>query len=281
MDAAAGPSRSRPAFWALTAVLVLAGLEAGGRVIELGENALARWRNPYVEAVNPVPAFEVVELGGQRLVRRTGNHPLMGSTGLTFPLERPAGGLRVFVLGGSAAAGWPYHLGETNLSALLQAKLRALYPGRPVEVFNMAAGTYGSHRVKLILEEVVRYQPDAILLYNGNNELLEDFVYRPRNPPAPWDRVATARLAYRVYGSLAAPKPTFDVKNYSLGDLATTYLSFALGKASRFREDPRQFAALLEHYRFNIEAMSAGAAEARVPLFLVTCPVNIASMLKR
>jgi hypothetical protein len=190
------PGRSRPVFWLLAFALVAGGIELGCRLIERVENAAARRKNPYVEAVNPVPAFEVVEQDGQKVVRRTGFHPLMVQP-KPFPLARPEGGLRVFVLGGSAAAGWPFQLVDTNLSALLQRKLEALQPGRPIEVINMAAGTYGSHRVKLILEEVLQYQPDLLVLYNGNNELLEGLVYRPRTPPAPWDRSAAARLAGR------------------------------------------------------------------------------------
>lgn len=265
----------RPAFWVLAFLLVAGGVELGSRLIERLENAVARHRNPHVEAVNPVPAFEVVELGGTRMVRRTGFHPLMGGDSRPFPLERPEGGLRVFVLGGSAAAGWPFHASETNLSALLERKLRALYPGRSVEVVNMGAGTYASHRVKLLLEEVVRYQPDAIFLYNGNNEFLESLVYRPRNPPAPFDRSAAARLGYRVATSLTAELPRVDVKGYSIDAQTATQLSFAFGKASRYREDPRQYEALLEHYRFNMESMVATATRERIPLFLVTCPVNV------
>jgi tetratricopeptide (TPR) repeat protein len=261
-------------FWVLAFLLVAAGIELGCRIIERVENSAARRRNPYVEAINPAPAFRIVEEGGRKMVWRSGFHPLMVTSG-PFPLERPAGGLRIFVLGGSAAAGWPYHVGDTNISALLARKLRQLYPDRSIEVFNMAAGTYASHRVKLILEEVLRYQPDAVLLYNGNNELLEELVYRPQRPPAPWDRSASARLGYRVFTTLSSPRPSFDVKNYNLDDVAPSYLSFALGKASRYQEDPRQLQALLEHYRFNMEAMVASAGEAKVPLFLVTCPVNL------
>jgi tetratricopeptide (TPR) repeat protein len=188
-----------------------------------------------------------------------------------FPLERPKGGLRVFVLGGSAAAGWPFHVGDTNISALLERKLRMLYPGRPIEVINAAAGTYASHRVKLILEEVLRYNPDVLFLYNGNNEFLESLVYRPRNPPAPWDRSAAIRLTYR----LTVPLPRVDVSNYDISAQIPNTLSFAFSKASLYREDPRQFQMLLEHYRFNLEEMVAAAGAAKVPLFLLTCPVNL------
>jgi tetratricopeptide (TPR) repeat protein len=258
----------------LASLLALASLEAGARVIELAENALARRRAPYVEAVNPAPAFEVVDLDGRKMVRRTGNQPLMASP-KPFPLERPPGGLRVFFLGGSAAAGWPYHETPYHNAALLEAKLKRLYPGRPVEVINMGAGTYGSHRVKVILEEVLRYHPDLVVLYNGNNEFLENLVFRLRNPPAPLDRSAVARLTYRVAQALTTPVPTFDVKNYEVTDQISNQLSFAFAKASRYRTDPRQFQALLEFYRFNMGSMIELAGEAKVQLFLVTCPVNL------
>lgn len=269
----------RPAFWALAFALVLAGVEAGARVIELAENTAARRRNPYVQAINPAPAFRVVELGGRQMVVRSGQHPLMRSDLAPFPLERPPGGLRIFVLGASAAAGWPYHLGDTNLSALLERKLRQLQPDRPIEVINMAAGTYGSHRVGLILEEVVRYHPDAIFLYNGNNEFLENLVFRPRTPPAPWDRSAALRVVYRAVASLTTPLPTFDVAGYGLEDQVWNQLSFAFAQASRYREDPRQFELLQEHYRYNVEAAIRTAGGAGVPLFLVTCPVNLKDWL--
>lgn len=273
MAASLTPTRRRT-FWVLTALILATGVELGARLIERLDNAAARRKNPHVEPLNPVPAFEVVELAGVTMVQRTGFQPLM-STPAPFPLERPPGGLRVFVLGGSAAAGWPYHLGETNLSALLRRKLERLYPARSIEVVNMAAGTYASHRVKLVLEEVIRFQPDAIFLYNGNNELLENLVFRPRTPPSPFDRSAAARLTYRAVVALTTPLPRFDVKNFDLNAQVSNRLSFAFAQASRYREDPRQFELLLEHYRFNIESMIATARAANVPLFLVTCPVNL------
>lgn len=266
--------RRRLAFSLMTTLVLAGGIELGCRLIERIDNAAARRRNPYVEPVNPVPAFEILEVSGRKWVRRTGNHPLMRPHD-PFPLERPPGGLRIFVLGGSAAAGWPYQMGETNLTALLERKLRLLFPGRPIEVMSLAAGTYASHRVKLLLEEALRYQPDALFLYNGNNEFLEGLVYRPLRPPSPWDRSAALRLAYRVALTLATPLPRFDVKNYDLEAQTSNELSYAFLRASRYREDPRQFEALLGHYRFNIEEMVTAAQEAKVPLFLLTCPVDL------
>ncbi|MEI6826541.1 MAG: tetratricopeptide repeat protein [Desulfuromonadales bacterium] len=258
-------------FWFLTFLIVVGGIELGAWIIERVENTVARHKNPFVESINPVPAFKIVDGGGIKVVVRSGFHPLMNPELRPFPLERPQGGLRIFVLGGSAAAGWPYHMGDTNISALLERKLRLLYPGRPIEVINVAAGTYASHRVKLILEEVLQYNPDFLFLYNGNNEFLENLVYRPRNPPAPWDRSAAARLTYR----LTVPLPHVDVKGFDLTAQIPNTLSFAFSRTSLYRDDPRQFRMLLDHYRFNIDEMVSAAGAAKVPLFLLTCPVNL------
>lgn len=264
-------NRRRYIFWFLTVLITISGIELGARLIEYIENTAARRKNPFVESINPVPAFKTVDNGGIKMVERSGFHPLMNPELKPFALERPKGGLRVFVLGGSAAAGWPYHVGDTHISALLERKLRLLYPGRTIEVINAAAGTYASHRVKLILEEVLNYNPDAIFLYNGNNEFLENLVFSPRNPPAPWDRSAVIRLVYRLTTSL----PRVDVKNFDYSAQVPNTLSFAFSKTSLYREDPRQFQMLLSHYRYNLEEMVVASGAAKIPLFLLTCPVNL------
>ncbi len=258
-------------YWLLTILIVVGSVEIGARILERVENSAARRKNPFVESINPVPAFKIVEMGGIKTVVRSGFHPLMNPELRPFNLERPKGGLRVFLLGGSAAAGWPYHAGNTSISALLERKLRILYPGRTIEVINAAAGTYGSHRVEIIHEEILHYNPDAIFLYNGNNEFLEGLVYQPLHPPEPFDRSALLRLVYR----LMLPRPRIDVKNFTLDAQVPNTLAFAFARSSLYREDPRQFQMLLKHYKFNVENMVADSAAAKVPIFLLTCPVNL------
>lgn len=55
--------RRRALFCFLTFLIVVTCIELGARGIEQVENIIARRRNPFVESVNPVPAFEVVEAG--------------------------------------------------------------------------------------------------------------------------------------------------------------------------------------------------------------------------
>jgi hypothetical protein len=111
-----------------------------------------------------------------------------------FRAEKPAGGFRVFILGGSIA-------GTYGPDSLPEALSRAL-PGRTIEVLNCGMGGYESFREAMILDEVLDYSPDLIVLLSGHNEMLG-------SPPIPlWKLHAADRLAqWDAYRKLAASLP--------------------------------------------------------------------------
>jgi len=139
----------------------------------------------------------------------------------------------------------------------------------------VAGNTYASSRVKVVFDEVLRYEPDLIVIYSGNNEFLEDFVYTgvPRLP-APWRHSALARALARL-GKRHDPKHIVDVTNYGAADQVANRLSFAFGRSSRRRTDPDQLQTVADHYRFNLEPMVAAADRAGVAVALLDVPVNL------
>src|SRR5690554_799009 len=76
---------------------------------------------------------------------------------------------RVFVLGASSAAGFPYNGGAT-FSRQLQRKLQLMYPSIHVEVINTAIAAVNSYTLNDIATEIVEMEPDAVLIYVGHNE---------------------------------------------------------------------------------------------------------------
>ncbi len=88
-----------------------------------------------------------------------------------FRRRKEAGVFRVFVLGGSAAYGWPGDESD-SFTGYLRRSLDAVAPAR-FEVVNAAGMSYGSHRVLDLLGDVVRHQPDLVIVYSGNNEYVE------------------------------------------------------------------------------------------------------------
>jgi tetratricopeptide (TPR) repeat protein len=87
----------------------------------------------------------------------------------TFTREKQAGALRIFVLGESTVAGFPFHV-NGSFAGFLEDDLRAAYPNRPIEVINCGMTAICSYSVLDFAKQLVSYQPDAFLIYLGHNE---------------------------------------------------------------------------------------------------------------
>ena len=94
----------------------------------------------------------------------------------SFAAKKAASVRRVFVLGGSTVQGRPYET-ETAFSTWLRLRLEAADTNHQYEVINCGGVSYASYRVAKILQEVIGHQADAIVLYTGHNEFLEDRTY--------------------------------------------------------------------------------------------------------
>ncbi|MFZ6034194.1 MAG: GDSL-type esterase/lipase family protein, partial [Melioribacter sp.] len=76
---------------------------------------------------------------------------------------------RIFVLGGSSAAGYPY-MPMGSYSRYLRRRLELNYPHKEIEVINLSLTAVNSYTIKDFIGEVVKQQPDLILIYAGHNE---------------------------------------------------------------------------------------------------------------
>jgi tetratricopeptide (TPR) repeat protein len=87
----------------------------------------------------------------------------------TFTREKQAGALRIFVLGESTVAGFPFFT-NGSFAGFLEDDLRAAYPDRPIEIINCGMTAICSYEVLDFARQLVRYQPDVFLIYLGHNE---------------------------------------------------------------------------------------------------------------
>ncbi len=88
----------------------------------------------------------------------------------SFPVEKPAATYRVFVLGASAAQGYPS--GAYSFARILEVMLERAYPATDFEVINTSITATNSHVVRTIADEVAGYDPDLFVVYLGNNEVI-------------------------------------------------------------------------------------------------------------
>lgn len=86
-----------------------------------------------------------------------------------FLKEKPENGFRVFAMGGSSAAGYPYGFNGTY-SRVVQDVLSDAMPDRHVEVVNVGISAISSYTLFDQVDEILDQDPDAIMIYAGHNE---------------------------------------------------------------------------------------------------------------
>ena len=84
-------------------------------------------------------------------------------------LRKPERSFRVFVLGESSAAGFPYPRNAT-FSRMLRDMLADVLPDDSVEVVNLGIAATNSFTMLDVSAAVVERGPDAVLIYAGHNE---------------------------------------------------------------------------------------------------------------
>ena len=86
-----------------------------------------------------------------------------------FQLPKPPGTFRVFCLGGSTTAGFPYMFNGA-FPAFLRERLRKVFPDRNIEVLNCGMTATNSFTVLDLARDLAGCQPDCFVVYDGHNE---------------------------------------------------------------------------------------------------------------
>lgn len=129
-----------------------------------------------------------------------------GFRGPEIAVPKPPGVFRIFALGESTTFGWKgVRSHEGAWPALLEGKLKAAYPDRRFEVVNAGVPGYTSieQRINFLLR-VSNLQPDAILIYHGNNDLNWS-----------WVSDVETKLIYGRGKSIQAPSSFHQLLDYS------------------------------------------------------------------
>lgn len=83
--------------------------------------------------------------------------------------QKPKNGYRIFVMGGSTTATWPYPE-NVLFTRLLGQRLSDAFPDRYIEVINTGIAAVNTFTLLDFMDEILAQQPDAILIYSGHNE---------------------------------------------------------------------------------------------------------------
>jgi tetratricopeptide (TPR) repeat protein len=86
-----------------------------------------------------------------------------------FDKIKEANSYRVFIMGGSSAAGFPY-TPNGSFGRYIRKRLELIYPDKKIEVVNIAMSAINSYALRDMLPGVIDQQPDLIIIYAGHNE---------------------------------------------------------------------------------------------------------------
>jgi tetratricopeptide (TPR) repeat protein len=86
-----------------------------------------------------------------------------------FDKQKKQNAFRVFILGGSSAAGYPY-MPMGSFSRYIRRRLELTYPNTKIEVVNISMTAVNSYTVLDLISGVLEHDPNLILIYTGHNE---------------------------------------------------------------------------------------------------------------
>ncbi len=235
--------------------------------------------DPFVGFRDIQPLFVLSEDGQRREISKARQGYFRADS---FAAIKPDNEFRIFCLGGSTVQGSPFAT-ETAFSTWLEINLTAADPERSWRVVNCGGISYASYRLVPILEEVLDYQPDLIVLLTGHNEFLEsrsfDHVTR-RGVLVNASLEAAAKLRtftllregyLRAQGSSSQDPPS---GRPILPAEVDTLLDYRGGLEHYHRDDGWQ-SGVIKHYAHNLRRMVRMSGERGVPVILINPPYNL------
>ena len=156
-------SPKKPLFALVTMVALLLLVEL--MLAFLGVQKLATESDSFAGFSRRAPLFEKIDTEAiwrtpARAVKHSFNYQ-------QFSDEKRPEDLRIFVLGGSSAYGFPWGASQAFPSALERALQHSL-ADKNVQAINAAGMSYGSLRIRLLSYELLDYNPDLFVIPSGS-----------------------------------------------------------------------------------------------------------------
>lgn len=179
---------------------------------------------------------------------------------------------RVAILGGSAAMGEP--LPEFGPARRLQAMLEAALPDKRVEVLNAAMTAIDSSVVREIAGDLFGLQPDVVILYLGNNE-----VVGPFGPAAGGGPLALRAGFTRLRVLATRLRLTQGIRRaMGWGAQADPWMGMERLEGRAIASDDPRLEAVAERFEANLRAIVRAARKAGSRVIICTVPVNLCDL---
>jgi len=199
----------------------------------------------------------------------------------SFSKNKKASTYRIFILGGSAAKGFP--CSSVFIFSYMKKMLSSKVVNIQFEVINLASDSYNSHVLLEIAKELPRFSPDMIVVYSGNNEIIGPYgassVFSHFFPSYYLVKLSTGASKTRIVQGLNYIKMrlVFDRNRYEdlrQEDHLTKELDEKL-KANKINGNDWKLAKNYDFFKRNLSALVSGFVEKDIPILLCAVGSNL------
>jgi tetratricopeptide (TPR) repeat protein len=191
------------------------------------------------------------------------------TTQTTFVMPKPPNTVRIFLVGESAAQGYPQPR-NLALSSFLQAMLSDAWPEKKVEVINLGTTAVASFPLVYQVRDALKFDPDLFIFYTGNNEFFGAYGTASTNDSGalpPW----ALRLMRAARG--LAVMQMIDRWVYRGADADRTLMETMIGRTVIPADSPLREAAA-RNLAVNLGTMLDDVRAAGVPAIVCTTASN-------
>ncbi len=186
--------------------------------------------------------------------------------------QKPKETIRIFVLGASAVRGEPDF--AYSFSRILNVLLSKRHPDRHFEVINLGMAAINSHAVVEIAKSVVKANPDLIVVYLGNNEVVGPYgagtVFAPLSRHHALIRLGI-QLRHTKWGQLI----TNLSQSLQGNDMLKQWGGLSMFMDKQVTADSEELQIVYTNFRDNLETIAQLTGRRNIPLILSTVATNL------
>ena len=194
-----------------------------------------------------------------------------------FAADKGGDEYRIFVQGGSSAAGFPFYHGGA-FSRMLEQRLQKTFADRKVKVVNTAMDAINSYTLLDLADEIIEQQPDAVLIYAGHNEYYgalgvgsTESLGQFRGLVNTYLRLRQFRTVQLLRNGLAGIAGLFANRDVD-ADPSTLMAGMVGEQVIPFGSSAYELG--LRQFRTNIEELLSKYSRAGIPVFIATIASN-------
>lgn len=247
----------------LPALLLLGSVEGCSRLIEL-------WKPPLVLDYGwgfneNSRVFTTTGILRNQMITRP--EKVISFVKQTFRMPKPEDTYRIMILGGSNV-----HYMQHNLYMMARRLSRTPGEKRRFEVINCGGLAYGTSRLRIMMPELLTYEPDMVLIYSGHNEF-EELIHKAlvNVETIPVQRVAYSLATLRVLRDALSMLQLTCLDAQRLRETLPPEIDASTGT---YEFSGEEIARHMDVYRENLDAIISQCRERDIPVIISTVATN-------